>query len=61
MPLAWIYFRPAQQRLTSLLLDLTLPGMSGGEVLEGLRKIRPRYQGCCVNGVRPRKSPRSCE
>jgi PAS domain S-box-containing protein len=24
-----------------VLLDLTLPGMSGGEILEGLRKIRP--------------------
>jgi PAS domain S-box-containing protein len=34
-------FQAHATEIDIVLLDLTLPGMSGGEILEGLRKIRP--------------------
>ena len=37
----WICFGPTQREIDVVLLDLTLPGMTGREVLEELRRMRP--------------------
>ena len=37
-------FQAHATKIDIVLLDLTLPGMAGGEILEGLRKIRPNIK-----------------
>ena len=37
-------FQARATEIDIVLLDLTLPGMSGGEIFEGLRKIRPNIK-----------------
>lgn len=52
-------FREHADEIDAVLIDLTMPGMGGEEVVERLREIRPQVpiviaSGCSAHGVRDR-------